>query len=59
MIQFQPTYDAQYRVHKYLITKELMLHKDCYLEYVRCLREDTSNIQANDIDTPQLGDFLE
>ena len=40
---------------QYLIRKELMMHKDCYTDYVRCLREDTTTSQPNELN--RLGDF--
>ena len=42
MIQFQPTDDELYKDPQYLIRKELMTHKDCYLDYIKCLPDNTS-----------------
>ena len=55
MIQFQPTDDEQYEDPQYLIRKELMTHKDCYLDYIKCLRDGTST--SKDDASLNIGNF--
>ena len=39
-----------------LIAKELMMHKQCYIEYTRCLSSKTKDTAQEDIQETQ-GDF--